>query len=77
MALDGIRAEPVVDGPIIPPAFDGVVIAGTEEQVLFRVPLDILHVLGVPTGDSHAVVLTALPSVGITYPYSLVSAACG
>ena len=75
VSFNCVAAKPIVYCCIILPAFDGVVVAGRKEEVLLRMPLEALNVLGVPACHGHHVeveVFAHFPD-----PHGLVPAAGG
>jgi hypothetical protein len=72
VALDGVGTHPVIDLVAVLPAFDGVVVATGEEQVV-GVPLYELNVLLVLTQHTTTVELHIF--VHLPDPNSFVSAA--
>ena len=72
VTLNGVGTHPVIDLVAVLPAFDGVVVAAGEEQVV-RVPLYELNILLMLTEHTAAVKLHIF--IHLPYPNCLVSAA--
>jgi hypothetical protein len=78
MAFNGIGAEPVVNRALILPALYSVIVTGRIEYVLFWVPLNILHILGMTAEDSHTIIFSIISiDISLSYPYGLISTTSG
>ena len=77
MARHGISTNPFLHGVIVTPTFDSVIIAGWEEQVLLRMPLEILDILSVIVHNTDTWVVAFFVFILFMHPNGLVPATGG
>jgi len=76
VSLNSICAEPIIHRIFIFPAFNCVIIACREKNVLFRVPFHKFNILSVPTRNRHTIEVSIFPLIiGLSNPDSLISTA--